>query len=189
MQKALIADGSSWSSRLLNSRLSSSEVKTRLVSRRAGPEARLMVEAYRKSFARSYPANTGIAAMEDNAMEGENKRRAGPEDLEYTQLAKPSTVHLMMCMVWGFWFSQHKKNTPTTFPSRSTFWSPPAEWNTHERAWMKEVRDWAPFVYPARIVACGHGLLKASDHPIMTEDELRRLQRQAMDKFLTWSNK
>ncbi|KAK7972200.1 hypothetical protein PG988_006334 [Apiospora saccharicola] len=57
-------------------------------------------------------------------------------------------------------------------------------WNSDKLPWMNQVKDRAPFIYPTILVVHGKRRLKVADHPAFTEDELRELQRHAMQAFL-----
>lgn len=136
-------------------------------------ESQIIDEISTKSFPRSSPKDWMGKSTDDGSTEEQTSQPMYQAqhawDREKTGLKS----------TWSNWFFRHLATlTPTTLPS------PKYTYTSAKFPWINQIKDQAPFVYPAILIAYGNRLLKAVDHPAFTRDELRQLQRYAMQDFL-----
>ncbi|KAK8067445.1 hypothetical protein PG996_006557 [Apiospora saccharicola] len=177
IREAFMISGSSWKWKwnyysLFESLNNDSYYPTTLIYK-IDTESQIMDEIAESSFARSYPrdwmGNTqSVKRTETNSLDPCRSRRAWEEEKR--------NIH----RIWNTWFHQHLAMTPTTLSRPVSY----GAWNSDKLPWMNQVKDRAPFIYPTILVVHGKRRLKVADHPAFTEDELRELQRHAMQAFL-----
>ncbi|KAK7906562.1 hypothetical protein PG985_016299 [Apiospora marii] len=170
MREAVLASDSTWNYYSLEQLLQNVRFQAFTLIREIESESRILASIPKDTFARSYPGD----------WMGQSVNRTVPQSWEMGHsryVWDREKQHLRA--IWKLWFYQRFAMTPTTLPRVLGG----IKWGSDKFPWMNQVKDQAPFVYPAVLLAHGNKIMEVVDHPDFKEEELRQLQHHAMQAW------